>query len=64
MTHNYEKHFLYGSTEYTHIYLANSTNKSIQILKRLELGSEATIWLGKEQPFRAVAPPKNGGCYV
>ena len=64
MKPTYQKHFLYGSTEYTHIYLANSTNKLIQIFKRLDLGSEATAWLGKEQPFKPVAPPTDGGNYV
>ena len=53
MKPKYQKHF---------IYLVNSTNKLIQIMKRLERkSSEATGWIGKEQPFRAVAPPMIGG---
>ena len=62
MKPKYHKHFLYGNMAYTYIYLANSTNKLIQIMKRLERwNSEATVWIGKEQPFRAVAPPMIGG---
>ena len=64
MKPKYQKHFLYGSERYTYIYLANSTNKLIQILKRLDIGTTATAWIGKEQPFRAVAPPLNGGNHV
>lgn len=65
MKPNYAKHFLYNSTDdpslYTFIYLANSTNKLIQVFKRLALGHDANGWIGKEQPFRAVAPPMIGG---
>ena len=64
MKPNYHKHFFYSSTAYTFIYLANSTNKLTKVFKRLALGSDATIWLGKEQPFRAVAPPVAGGSNV
>ena len=61
MKPNYEKLYFWAS-EYTFLYLANSTNRLIQIMKRLERwSSEATGWIGKEQPFRAVAPPKIGG---
>ena len=63
MKPKYEKLYFWAS-EYTFIYLANSTNKLIQIFKRLDLGSEATGWIGKEQPFRAVAPPVDGGSNV
>ena len=64
MKPNYHKHFFYSSTEYTFIYLANSTNRLIQIFKRLAIGSEATGWIGKEQPFAPIAPPMNGGSNV
>ena len=64
MKHNYQKHRFYGAIVYTYIYLANSTNRLIQIFKRLAIGSQSTIWLGKEQPFRAVAPPVDGGSNV
>ena len=52
---------LFRKSEYTFLYLANSTNKQIQIFKRLALGIESTIWLGKEQPFAPIAPPVIGG---
>ena len=61
MKQNYEKHRR-GSTEYTYTYLANSTNRLIQIFKRREIScNEATGWIGKEQPFAPIAPPLNGG---
>ncbi len=61
MKHNYARLYFWAS-EYTFIYLANSTNRLIQIMKRLErLSSEATGWIGKEQPFAPIAPPMNGG---
>lgn len=63
MKPNYEKHDQ-GSAVYTYTYLANSTNKLIQIFKRLALGSEATGWIGKEQPFAPIAPPVDGGSNV
>ena len=61
MTNNFKQ---MCNGEYTFIYLANSTNKLIQVFKRLALSSEATVWIGKEQPFRAVAPPVDGGSNV
>ena len=61
MKQNYEKHDQ-GSAVYTYTYLANSTNRLIQIFKRLEIScNEATGWIGKEQPFAPIAPPLNGG---
>jgi hypothetical protein len=61
MTNNF-KHMCNG--EYTFIYLANSTNRLIQIFKRLAIGSKSTIWLGKKQPFAPIAPPVDGGSNV
>ena len=64
MKPNYQKHFLYGSKEYTYIYLANSTNKLVQTNKLLSLGYDANGWIGKEQPFAPIAPPTDGGNHV
>ena len=44
--------------EYVFRYLARSTNEKIRIFKRLQLGADASGWLGKEQPFTSIAPPK------
>ena len=61
MTNNF-KHMC--NREYTFIYLAKSTNKLTQIFKRLALGSDASGWIGKEQPFAPIAPPVDGGSNV
>lgn len=62
MKHNYQKNRFYGAIVYTYIYLANSTNRLMQIFIRLEIScNEATGWIGKEQPFAPIAPPLKGG---
>ncbi len=63
MKQNYARLYFWAS-EYTFIYLANSTNRLIQIFKRLALGSDASGWIGKEQPFSPIAPPVDGGSNV
>lgn len=61
MKQNYKK-FYFWASEYTFIYLANSTNRLMQIFIRLEIScNEATGWIGKKQPFAPIAPPLNGG---
>jgi len=61
MTNNFAD-FLHG--EYIYRYLAKSTNKLTQIFKRLALGSDASGWNAKGQPFAPIAPPVDGGSNV